>query len=396
MILRTPTGWRRFDDSNRLVWSDCNQYALHEDRDGAIWVGTSRGASRIESPERLGPAHAVNLRLTAARRGGESFAPGQELTLPWSAEALTIEWIAPTFVNQSAQAVHYRLRGRADTWMQTTHNDAEYPALNAGHYRFEAFAKNEDLGGQSEVQSLDIEIRPPWWLSLPALGAYGTALLWLAILGHQWRTRVLRRRQRELEQLIQERTQELTASYERMRTMALTDGLTGAMNRRAIMEAAQRELDPVRPGEAPVTLALVDLDHFKSINDTHGHLAGDAVLGGLVQRLCGTMRPYDLVGRYSGEEFLLVLPGLASDSGEGVHRLEELQRLVGQSPFELENGTLLPVTLQHGRRRGAGRHAGVRRGPGGRGGCSLVCGQARGPRPLRHPQGHRGLHVRCK
>lgn len=349
LVLRTPAPrWRRFDDSNGLVWSDCNQYALHEDRDGAIWVGTSRGVSRIESPEQLDPAHAIGLRLTAARRGGDRFAPGQALALPWSAEALAIEWIAPTFANQSAQTVHYRLRGRADTWMQTTHNEAEYPALNAGRYRFEAFAKNEDLGGQSEVQSLDIEIRPPWWLSLPALGAYAATLLWLATLGHRWRTRVLRQRQRELEQLVQARTQELSESYERMRAMALTDGLTGAMNRRAIMEAAQRELDRVRRGEAPVTLALVDLDHFKSINDTHGHPAGDAVLAGLVRRLRGTMRPYDLVGRYGGEEFLLVLPGLSSDSAEGVHRLEELQRLVGQSPFELEDGTRLPVTCSMG------------------------------------------------
>jgi diguanylate cyclase (GGDEF)-like protein len=340
--------WRRFDDSNGLVWNDCNQGSLHEDEAGNIWIGGSRGASQVVAPERLFDAGPVELHVARVARDGQALPHDRPWTADWSPGALQLTWAVPTFTNRPAQQVRYRLRGLSEQWSTTQHDDVSFTALPAGRYTFEAQAENADLGLVSEVVSLHFEILPPWWQSPWALAAYGAAAVALAVLAHRWRVGLLVRRQRELEGLVGQRTAELQVSYEQMRTLALTDGLTGVMNRRAITDLAARELARARRGETPVAFMLLDVDHFKRINDTHGHPAGDAVLAQLVQRLRDAMRDYDTIGRWGGEEFLLVLPGLSLAHQEGRRRAENLRRCVAGQPFDIGTGTPLAVTCSAG------------------------------------------------
>ncbi|WP_028535765.1 sensor domain-containing diguanylate cyclase [Paludibacterium yongneupense] len=94
---------------------------------------------------------------------------------------------------------------------------------------------------------------------------------------------------------------------------ALTDALTGVLNRRGILDMANHAYARCRHENRSFSLALLDLDHFKQINDSHGHLAGDAVLKEAARRLQGALRTGDIVGRWGGEEFLVVFPGLAPE-----------------------------------------------------------------------------------
>ena len=102
---------------------------------------------------------------------------------------------------------------------------------------------------------------------------------------------------------------QLIASREALRFQASHDALTDLWNRGAIMHLLDQELDRAQRTDAPLGLALGDLDLFKQVNDTYGHLAGDAVLRQVAAALRQTMRGYDQVGRYGGEEFLVLLPG---------------------------------------------------------------------------------------
>jgi diguanylate cyclase (GGDEF)-like protein len=101
---------------------------------------------------------------------------------------------------------------------------------------------------------------------------------------------------------------ELIYAREKLRERATSDSLTCLWNRAAILEILQQELDRAKRVEAPLSILLADLDHFKRINDTYGHLSGDAVLREAASRMRSAVRPYDRIGRYGGEEFLLVLP----------------------------------------------------------------------------------------
>jgi len=102
---------------------------------------------------------------------------------------------------------------------------------------------------------------------------------------------------------------ELLAAREALREQATKDWLTKLWNRSSILEILLRELSRSEREMRPVGVVLVDLDHFKDVNDTHGHFAGDAVLREATLRMQSAVRQYDSVGRYGGEEFLILLPG---------------------------------------------------------------------------------------
>src|SRR5207247_8053978 len=101
----------------------------------------------------------------------------------------------------------------------------------------------------------------------------------------------------------------LIHAREELRFQATHDVLTGLWNRGAVMELLNHELNRSPRANMPTAVLMLDLDHFKKINDTHGHLAGDAVLKEAARRLTHAVRSYDCVGRYGGEEFLVVLAG---------------------------------------------------------------------------------------
>ncbi|OIO94298.1 MAG: diguanylate cyclase response regulator [Armatimonadetes bacterium CG2_30_59_28] len=102
---------------------------------------------------------------------------------------------------------------------------------------------------------------------------------------------------------------ELITAREELRLQATQDSLTGMLNRRLVLDILERELTRGQRLELPLAVLMIDIDHFKAVNDAYGHQAGDAVLKEVAARVSTTVRPYDSVGRYGGEEFLVILPG---------------------------------------------------------------------------------------
>jgi two-component system, cell cycle response regulator len=138
---------------------------------------------------------------------------------------------------------------------------------------------------------------------------------------------------------------ELIAAREIMRTAATYDGLTGLLNRREIVDVLSRELKRGFREKHPVTVILADLDYFKRINDQYGHLVGDEVLKEVARRLMAGIRAYDRVGRYGGEEFLLVLPNC--DLISAYTRADQIRSLISSKPIQA--GTVfVDVTLSMG------------------------------------------------
>ena len=134
--------------------------------------------------------------------------------------------------------------------------------------------------------------------------------------------------------------------------LATIDPLTGIANRQAVLGRVDEEIARAGRYQRPLSVVMVDLDHFKRLNDTYGHQAGDVVLRHVAGLLAENVRKVDMAGRYGGEEFLLVLPETDPDSAASL--AEKLRRIVGGSLVRLPGGELVTVTLS----------AGVAGGPG--------------------------------
>ena len=139
---------------------------------------------------------------------------------------------------------------------------------------------------------------------------------------------------------------ELMSEVDRLREMALVDPLTRTWNRAGIQEVFSRESSLAEREKQPLGVIMCDIDHFKSVNDTYGHDAGDAVLKRVADRIRLTVRPYDSIGRMGGEEFLVILPKSHGPTVKAV--AERIRQSVERIPIELPDNDPLRVTLSLG------------------------------------------------
>ena len=144
---------------------------------------------------------------------------------------------------------------------------------------------------------------------------------------------------KKLQQELGEREKELSQMNDRLLEISLTDGLTGVDNRRALEQRLHEMFEHSLRLHEPVACIMCDIDHFKKVNDTYGHAAGDEVLKQFAEILKQEAREIDRVGRYGGEEFLLLLPGTVLDAA--VTFAERLRHRVDSHTFSFEGGTLV-------------------------------------------------------
>ncbi|MBN2581733.1 MAG: diguanylate cyclase [Planctomycetes bacterium] len=142
----------------------------------------------------------------------------------------------------------------------------------------------------------------------------------------------------ELERALREANHDLSIQ-------ATTDGLTKTLNRMALLQRLEESLARARRERSALAVLMIDIDHFKQVNDVHGHAAGDQVLIELAQRLRQSCRIYDVLGRYGGEEFVVILPGCGLE--EGFYAAEHIRRTVGETPFAIGDKNL-NITISAG------------------------------------------------
>jgi diguanylate cyclase (GGDEF)-like protein len=133
--------------------------------------------------------------------------------------------------------------------------------------------------------------------------------------------------------------------HETIYTMMISDGLTGIANKRYFLEALGRELSRSQRHGRPLSLVMMDLDHFKKVNDTYGHLAGDAVLRELCARVRKAIRSDEVFARYGGEEFAVLLPEATRE--QAALFADRIRQLAAAEPVDVE-GTRVPITVSLG------------------------------------------------
>ena len=233
----------------------------------------------------------------------------------WS--RLRFGFTASSLWREDATKFIYHLEGYDSGWSSPgARSWVEYTQVGYGSKRFAVRARYED-GTWSDLATLNFRVPSPWWHTPPAIAGFFLGLV-LILWGLVWlRTRTLRERQQRLERLVTDRTRELETLNTRLQRLSTTDQLTGLANRRSFAESidvlaalVQRSTHPdtkTAPQERMALLfAMVDLDHFKEVNDRYGHTTGDLVLQRTAKTLRATLRESDLVVRWGGDEFLVV------------------------------------------------------------------------------------------
>lgn len=143
---------------------------------------------------------------------------------------------------------------------------------------------------------------------------------------------------------------DLIIAREALHFQAMHDFLTGLMNRAAISETLEKEISRAARDNHEIGIILADIDHFKAVNDSFGHPAGDAILCEVAQRMLGAVRGYDSVGRYGGEEFLIVVP--ESDARETKIVAERILDVIAEKPIETDESSI-EITMSLGTASGA-------------------------------------------
>lgn len=295
---------------------------------GPVWLGTEKGLFRYAVSFRNGGKPLPPPRLARIAVGGGDLlfggAPGSvpgSLELPSDLRRLRIE-LGP---------LSFRAGLRFQTWLDPVDSGwgdpaaepfAELTRLPPGSYTFHA--RTVGPSGETGPETVwSFRVLPPWYRS-PWAVALAVALVLAALRGYGWlRSLTLSRRAALLEARVAAQTQELRhtlselqrandeleVANERLEELSLQDALTGLANRRRLQQVLDDEWARAQRSRSPVAFALLDLDHFKLLNDTRGHREGDRALQTIARYLADSLRrTSDLVARYGGEELAILLP----------------------------------------------------------------------------------------
>lgn len=316
-------------EQDGLTWNDTGDRAFLAAPDGSVWIGTTAGVSHALHPDAILHRDPFRTVLETVNYGAARIEAGRDV--PWDGRPTLVRFAALTFRDNASLLYHYRMDGAVHAAAVTQQNYAQFPYLEPGRYTVHVFAEDPHLHVVSSEATFSFRLAPTWWQSwqLKVLGAVAGCCL--IVLIWRWSHLALLAQRNKLRRLVAERTQEL-------QELAIHDSLTGLLNRRAILDALELEITHAKERRSSFCVALVDLDHFKQINDTYGHLAGDEVLRQSAARLASAVRATDLVGRYGGEEFFVIFR--KTEEQIGMERCEAVRQALCSDPIVLETAGL--------------------------------------------------------
>jgi len=318
--------------------------------DGAsIWLPTIAGALRLDTRAIVATQQAPNVVVEGVRHNGHWYAAGQIPELRGGRD-VEIEFTGLNFRDPHSLRFSYRLDGYDDDWVDAGQRRAAfYTNLPPGDYRFHVRAKLPDGVASGSDSNLSFSL-PPRWYERTIVRALMAGLIaglasWLVLLRLRWH----RANAQRLEKIVAERTHALSRANERLslvnETLAQesrTDPLTGLSNRRFLLDDIHQLLTEGVGNGTALAFLLLDLDAFKGVNDEFGHAAGDSVLVQLSQLLRSVARADDLLLRWGGEEFLIVLKHVHPE--QALETAERIRTRLAAHTFRLGDGRELRVT----------------------------------------------------
>lgn len=337
-----------------------NVGAVHRDDHGWLYFGGINGVNYF-SPDQLAIIpFEPQTHITAFTSNSFAYFWLKGLTgtknfeLPHNARNMRIDFSSSDHTFIRAAPFRYRLKGYDGTWQKLAgQNSVTYNYLPQGQYLFEVQAGNSDEVWSENTATLSFSVASPFWNTPLFYAACLLALVAVSVNLHKWRLALLKKQKEQLESIVEERTRQLQIknnqlkkAHKEMESLAATDALTGLINRRRMIELLEYELLRYKRNGMPFVVAMADLDDFKQINDTHGHDCGDFILKKVGNRILTLIRAQDVVARWGGEEFLLLLPNTDIQGGGTV--LEKIRQNIAESKFGYSSEMTLTVSMTIG------------------------------------------------
>lgn len=310
--------FRYFDGRDGLVDLEGTATAILEHPNGEMWFGTGKGVMRYIPERELNSNETAPILIEKVSVDNRAILPDSSVS--FEASDYHFNFASLSFANERETRFRYRILGLSERWSPPQAQPMVLiPKLSPGKYTFEVAASNNRNGWSIVPAKFSFSVSTPFWrsywfITLAAILAFFT-LFWLI----QYRVRNLTYERAKLEKIVEERTLQLRISNAELNRLALTDHLTQLYNRRHLMESLSQEIKRLTrtSGENCLSFILMDIDHFKKINDSHGHSVGDEVLIEVARRLYECARSTDLLARFGGEEFALVLP-MTDETGASI------------------------------------------------------------------------------
>lgn len=332
-----------YGESDGMLSSQANggsSPTMAKTADGSLWMATARGVVRVD-PKRLYlfSQYKPQVVIESLRVDANQLPRSDNINLAPDVQRIEIRYAGLSYIMPSHINYRTRLRGFDRDWRYNGKlHHVEYTNLAPGKYQLEIQAQNP--GGEwSASTTLNIVKQPFWWQTIAAKYLGVLLLMVLVVTVVWWRTRRLRLVQEFLQRQVAIKTEELQQQTDdlaqlnqeksilldqlkqqadELEKQAKEDKLTGLPNRRAFDEQFAREFKRAKRSSQPLVLAFLDADHFKQVNDTYSHEAGDMALELLAEQLQQQCREFDIAARWGGEEFALLLPSTTLEQGLAV------------------------------------------------------------------------------
>ena len=345
--------------------SECNggsQPSGWRTTDGRLWFPTVEGVVYLDPAEMEEMASTPPILMESVRIDDHDMIPNEDVVLPAGTGRFEFRYTSPTFMGPEEIRFRIRLSPLDADWTEgSAERGAVYSHLPPDSYEFAVTACNGDVCNE-EPAVYRFTVEPHFYETRTFVLLCVVGLVVLLVTAPALRIRQLRARERILERAVEERTAELQEMAGELKELSLSDPLTGLRNRRYLFETVQPMVDDIHrrrraaasgrddrdaEGAFPVAgVFMLDIDHFKQVNDQLGHDAGDAVLRQFAAVLRSQVRAADVLVRWGGEEFLVVLPRTEPESV--VRFAERLRKAVEGTEFMAGAGTLLKKTCSVG------------------------------------------------
>ncbi|MBP6626875.1 MAG: diguanylate cyclase [Arenimonas sp.] len=327
--------YQQFAEADGMGSAQCNGSsgpAALRATDGSIWVATAKGISVVQPDQlpryQLAPPPVV---IEGLRVDDRNASAAGNLVLPPGTRKLELDYVSLSYRTPEQIRYRYRLEGFDNGWVERNQRrNAQYTNLPPGQYRFQVSAAQRGSGWSPETASVNFEIQPRLYQRAWFLPAAGSLLALFLYLLYRARVGQLKAREALLSRIVDDRTRDLSEKNgelelknetirkqsEIFEQLSRTDALTGLPNRRSMDEGLARAYAEALQAEAPLCFGLLDIDHFKRVNDGYSHDVGDEALRQVARVLrevmgreqAGRWRGDERVARWGGEEFALLFP----------------------------------------------------------------------------------------